>query len=203
MPENVLSSDQLAWSLVAEKEPGIICQQADVQYDFTAHKYIMLSFGQELLVDVANHTITSHTPLGERVLHGLGYFFDLAALWYLGRARNIPPSGKLLSPSSLSGGEIFQRGTHVLPLDQVASLYGSDFEVFYKRGMELGGQQMEHGDASLRLYPFPKVPVTLILWAPDDEFPARADMFFDATCEQHLPMDVIWSTAMTTVLIML
>ena len=203
MPENVLSSDQLAWSLVAEKEPGIICQQADVQYDFTAHKYIMLSFGQELLVDVANHIITSHTPLGERVLHGLGYFFDLAALWYLGRARNIPPSGKLLSPSSLSGGEIFQRCTHVLPLDQVASLYGADFEGFYKRGMELGGQQMEHGDASLRLYPFPRVPVTLILWAPDDEFPARADMLFDATCEQHLPMDVIWSTAMTTVLIML
>lgn len=203
MPENVLSSDQLAWSLVAEKEPGIICQQADVQYDFTAYRFIMQSFGQELLIDVANHAITSHTPLGERLLHGLGYFFDLAALWYLGRARNIPPSGKLLSPSSLSGGEIFQRGTHVLPLDQVASLYGADFEGFYKRGMALGGQQMEHGDASLRLYPFPRVPVTLILWAPDEEFPARADMLFDATCEQHLPMDVIWSTAMTTVLIML
>ena len=45
--------------------------------------------------------------------------------------------------------------------------------------------------------------MTLILWAPDEEFPARADMFFDATCEQHLPMDVIWSTAMTTALIML
>jgi hypothetical protein len=28
-------------------------------------------------------------------------------------------------------------------------------------------------------------------------------MFFDATCEQHLPTDVIWSTAMTSVLVML
>jgi len=46
------------------------------------------------------------------------------------------------------------------------------------------------------------VPVTIILWVEDDEFPARADMFFDATCEQHLPTDVIWSTAMTSVLIM-
>ena len=203
MPENVLSGDQLAWSLVTEKEPGIICQQADVQYNFTAHKFIMQSFGQDLYVDLTNYAIISYTTIGKRILHELGHFFDLAALWYLGSARNIPPSGKLISPSSLSGGEIFQRGTHVLPMDQVASKYGKDFEGFYNRGTELAGNQMDYGDASLRLHPFPRVPVTLILWAPDEEFPARADMFFDATCEQHLPMDVIWSTAMTTALIML
>jgi hypothetical protein len=69
--------------------------------------------------------------------------------------------------------------------------------------VELGAQQMEYGDACLRLFPFPRVPVTMILWRADEEFPARADMFFDATCEQHLPTDVIWSTAMTSVLIML
>jgi hypothetical protein len=203
MPDNVLSGDQLAWAMVAEKEPGIICQQADVQYDFTANRFVMQSFGQELLVDMTNNTITSHTPLGDRILHGLGYFFDLAVLWYLGKARNMPSSGKLVSPSSLSGGEIFQRGSHVLPLEQIAVQYANDLKGFYKRGVELGGQQLEHGDASLRLYPFPRVPVTLILWTPDEEFPARTDMFFDATCEQHVPTDVIWSTAMTTVLIML
>jgi hypothetical protein len=55
----------------------------------------------------------------------------------------------------------------------------------------------------MRLFPFPRVPVTLILWGADEEFSARAGMFFDVTCEQHLPMDVIWSTAMTSVLILL
>jgi len=203
MPENVLSGDQLAWALVAEEEPGRICKQADVQYDLVANKYIMNCFGQEILVDVANYTIASHSPLGEKLLHGLEHFFDLAVLWYLGKAKNILPSGRMISPASLSGGEIFQKGTHVLPLDEIAAKYGNDFAGFYKRGQELGGQQMEHGDASLRLFPFPRVPVTMILWGADEEFPARADMFFDATCEQHLPTDVIWSTAMTSVLIML
>ena len=203
MPENVLSGDQLAWALVTENEPGTICQQADVQYDFVANKIIMRSFGQEIIVDVSNFTISSPTPLGEKLLHRLGYFFDLACLWYLGKAKNRPLSGKLVSPASLSGGEIFQKGTHVLPLDQIASRYGNDLEGFNKKGEELGGLQLEHGDASLLLHPFPRVPVTIILWASDDEFPARADMFFDATCEQHLPTDVIWSTSMTTVLIML
>ena len=202
MPENVLSGNQLAWALVADNEPGTICQQADVKYDFVANKFIMPSFGQEIVVDVSNFTISSPTPLGEQLLHRLGYFFDLACLWYLGKARNKSLSGKLVSPASLSGGEIFQKGTHVLPLDQIALKYGKDIEGFYRRGLELGGMQLEHGDASLLLHPFPRVPVTIILWAEDDEFPARADMFFDASCEQHLPMDVIWSTSMTTVMIM-
>jgi len=203
MPENILSGDQLAWALVTEKEPSILCKQADVQYDFTANKFIMQCFGQEILVDVSNYTIVSHSPMGEKLLYGLGHFFDLAALWYLGRAKNIPLSGRMISPASLSGGEIFQRGTHVLPLDQISARYGDDVEGFYSRGMELGGQQMDYGDASLRLFPFPRVPVTMILWRADEDFPARVDMFFDATCEQHLPTDVIWSTAMTSVLIML
>jgi len=203
MPENVLSGDQLAWALVAEIESGAICQQADVQYDFVANKFIMESFDQEIIVDASNFTITSPSPLGEKLLHRLGYFFDLACLWYLGKAKNKPLSGKLVSPASLSGGEIFQKGTHVLPLDQIASRYGNNLEGFYKRGEELGGQQLEHGDASLLLHPFPRVPVTMIFWESDEDFPARVDMFFDATCEQHLPTDVIWSTAMTTVLIML
>ena len=49
-----------------EKEYGTICQQADVQYDFMAHKFVMRSFGQEIVVDVSNFTITSPTSLGEK-----------------------------------------------------------------------------------------------------------------------------------------
>jgi len=203
MPENVLSGDQLAWALVAEREPGVICKEADAQYDFAAHKFTLRCFGQEIFVDLSRYAIISHSPLGKKILHGLDHFFDLAVLWYLGRARDIPLSSQMVSPASLSGGEIFQRGTHVLPLDQVAGRYGNDIEGFCRRGMELGGQIMEYGDASLRMYPFPRVPVTMILWEADAEFPPRVDMFFDATCERHLPTDVIWSTAMTSVLIML
>jgi hypothetical protein len=163
----------------------------------------MQAFGQEILIDVGNYTISSHTTLGKQLLHGFKYFFNLAALWYLANAKNIPSSGRLISPASLSGGEIFQKGTHVLPLGKLAEKYGTDTENFHKRGLELGGKQLDHGDCSLLLHPFPRVPVTLILWTGDEEFPARVDMFFDVTCEQHLPTDVIWSTAMTAVLAML
>jgi hypothetical protein len=50
------------------------------------------------------------------------------------------------------------------------------------------------------LPPLPKVPTTVLLWTADDEFPARADLLFDATCSQHLPLDILWSVAMLSVL---
>ncbi len=203
MPENVLRGDQLGWSLLTEKEPGALCREADVRYDLVANTFSVQCFGQDIVVDPANFSVSSQSVLGERLLHGLDHFFDLAVLWYLGSAKNILPSGRMISPAGLSGGEIFQRGSHVLPLDRIAARYGDDFAELHRRGAELGGHALEYGDASLRLYPFPRVPVTYILWAADEEFPARADMFFDATCEQHLPMDVIWATAMTSVLILL
>ena len=62
---------------------------------------------------------------------------------------------------------------------------------------------MNYGDASVELLPLPRIPVTLILWLSDYEFPARADLLFDSTCEQRLPLDVIWSIAMMSVLVML
>jgi hypothetical protein len=62
---------------------------------------------------------------------------------------------------------------------------------------------MDYGDTSVRLFPFPRVPVVLIIWKQDKEFPARADILLDSTCSEHLPTDIIWSTAMMSILTML
>jgi hypothetical protein len=59
------------------------------------------------------------------------------------------------------------------------------------------------GDASIKLFPLPRIPVVLTLWLEDEEFPAGADLFFDSTCDLQLPTDIIWSIAMMSILIML
>jgi hypothetical protein len=61
---------------------------------------------------------------------------------------------------------------------------------------------MNLGDASLELHPFPRVPAVLVLWLKDEEFPARADLLFDSTCILQVPIDILWSIAMMTVLVM-
>ena len=116
---------------------------------------------------------------------------------------DIPLTGSLVQPGNVKGGDIFFRGTHVLPLDKLALKYGNDTGGFLKRGTDLGGVPMNYGDASVKLFPFPRLPVVLILWQEDDEFPSRADILFDSTCEFHLALDILWSTAMESLLIMM
>jgi hypothetical protein len=119
------------------------------------------------------------------------------------KATGAAPAGKLVKPSGLPGGDIFFRGTHVLPLDALAKKYAHDREGFFKRGHALGGRVVSYGDAALEFLPFPRIPVTVILWLADEEWDARADLLFDASSLQHLPIDILWSVAMMTVLALL
>ncbi|MDO9287659.1 MAG: DUF3786 domain-containing protein, partial [Thermodesulfovibrionales bacterium] len=112
-------------------------------------------------------------------------------------------SGRLIKPSDIKGGSLFFRGTHALPLDKIAEKYGSDKPAFIERSVRLNGKLLNYGDAAVELLPMPHIPATLILWLSDDEFPARADLLFDSTCEQHLPLDIMWSIAMLSTLVML
>jgi hypothetical protein len=118
---------------------------------------------------------------------------------------DIPPSGRLLSPLDVKGGHRFSAGTHVLPLAAVAEKYAKDRDAFIQKGLRYGAEEVPgYGDAYLRIYPLPRVPVTLILWLEDEEFPAKADLFFDSTCECQLALsDIVWATAMMCLVVML
>lgn len=118
-------------------------------------------------------------------------------------AKDIPHTGRLIKLNNIKGGEMFFRGSHVLPLESVAKRYEDDKESFIKRGIELCAEVLNYGDASIKLLPMPRIPVTLILWFKDEEFPPRADLLLDSTCELQLPLDIIWSIAMMSVLVMM
>ena len=192
-----------AWALLAAAEPAAVADRAAVGYDPASGCYRLRSFGRHFRVHPGDRRILNLEPEGEVFLKRDEYFFRLTVLWYLAKASPARPLGTLVKPAALPGGEIFVRGTHVLPLDALAAKYGTSPEAFLAAGAALGGKEAPYGDAAVVLVPLPKVPVTVILWTEDDEFPARADLLFDATCSRHLPVDVLWSIAMLSVQILL
>jgi hypothetical protein len=123
-------------------------------------------------------------------------------LWYLVKTRDIPCTGKLVKLQQVKGGDIFSRGSHVLPLERVALRYGKDPTAFLERGKVFGGDEVKLADATVRLHPFPRIPVVITLWLEDAEFPARADILLDSTCELQLPTDILWSIAMMSLLVL-
>jgi hypothetical protein len=194
------AGEDKAWALLAGRDPSEVCARAAVTFDPADAAYRVPSFGRSFRVHPGERLIRSLEPEGEAFLERFGDLFRLSVLWYLVRASRACPAGRLVRPSELPGGGIFSKGTHVLPLEALAAKYATAAGAFLMAGRALGGEPAGYGDAAVALLPLPKVPTTVLLWTTDDEFPARADLLFDATAPQHLPLDILWSVAMLSVL---
>jgi len=197
------SGEKRAWEILRGLEPSGVCRNASVLFDENTGSYNVRAFCHDFSVCPAGKTIKGITFPAENMIGRYGYFFIHSCLWYLIHAKDIPFSGRPVTPVNLKGGEMFFRGSHTLPLDSFAKRYGNDKDAFLRKGKELCAEILTYGDASLRLFPMPRIPVELILWQKDDEFPARADLLLDSTCEIHLPVDIIWSIAMMSILVMM
>jgi hypothetical protein len=196
------SGEMRAWDLLAAGSPGLVCARSGSAFDAAAGDYRLASFGQGFMVRPGERRIDALAPAGEAMLRRHGDLLRLSLLWYLVKATGDSPSGALVNPARLPGGDLFARGTHVLPLDALAAGYSTRPEDFLAAGTALGGRPAPYGDAAVQLPALPKVPVTLLLWRADDEFPARAVLLFDATAPRHLPTDVLWAVAMLSVQLM-
>ena len=202
MPGLTESGENKAWSILETMRPEDLCRNASVAFDSGTGCYLVKSYGLDFAVSLADKRITSQSAGSDVLLQRLGGFFRLSTLWYLAKAREIPCAGKLVRLEQVRGGDAFSRGSHVLPLEKVAAKYGRNTAGFLERGETLGGEEVKLADAAVRLHPFPRIPVVVALWLEDAEFPARADILLDSTCELQLPTDVLWSIAMMSLLIL-
>ncbi|MGE5809211.1 MAG: DUF3786 domain-containing protein [Nitrospirota bacterium] len=202
VPIKTVWGEAKAWETLSGLRPKDVCSGAKAVYDSSTGIYGIQSFGIEFAVSPADRLISSNDPLSSIFLGRYKDFFRLSLLWYMTNAKDIPASGRLIRPLDVKGGQRFFSGTHVLPLDRIQEKFGRDKLGFIERGMKFGAEIAAIGDAAIRLYPLPRVPVTTILWLEDDEFPSRATLFFDSTVDFQISLsDIVWSVAMMTSLV--
>jgi hypothetical protein len=197
------SGESQAWEILSQFASDDVCRKANARFDELSGHYVLPMFNAKMSVSPRDRQIWGDSWLSSHLLTELPHYSRLSTLWYLIQAKDLPLSGNLINPREANGGLIFAQGSHMLPLDRIIEKYSQDIHGFLQRGSVLGAEPLQYGDASLKLFPFPRIPVTLVLWKDDEEFPARADILFDSTCSVHLPPDIIWSTAMMTTLLML
>jgi hypothetical protein len=195
--------EEKAWEVLGGLHYQDVCKNAAAAYDSACMSYLIRSFCWEFSVSPEEKVIKSSVEPGKILIERYGYFFRHSCLWYLIYAKYISLTGKLVKPSDIKGGEMFFRGSHVLPLSNIANKYGNDTKAFLNRGAKLCAELLDYGDASLRLWPMPRIPVIIILRLGDEEFPPRVDLLLDSTCELHIPLDITWSIAMMSALVML
>lgn len=187
-----------SWEVLAGRDPQAIQAAALVDYAPQTGTYHVPCLGQSLAVHVPNRTLISSSHVGQILLDRYPEYVKLSILRYLAHAQDRPLSGELMKPSQLPGGDFFVSGTHVLPLPALARRFDGHKAQFVLRGKVLGGKESGYGDVSLELYPFPRIPVHIILWFGDEEFAPWATLLVDASCQQHMAVDILWSTCMMT-----
>ena len=193
----------MGWEELAELDPPAVCKRSIAAYDEASGLYRLKSLCLEVSLSISERNIFCSDSRHEALFRKLWEFAGLTFIWYLVRAQDIPLSGNLVRPENLTGGHLFSGGTHVLPLAELAEKYKNNVDEFSLRGKSLNAEALEYGDASIQLFPVPRIPVTLILWKGDDEYPPRADLLFDSSAEHHVPVDILWSIAMMSILIMM
>lgn len=184
-----------AWAKLASSDPGEVAARALVGFDAAAGKFVVEVLGRSIFVHPERGLVEGDDDEASALLERRSDLLPTILVHYLVGASDAPLAGRLVTPSSVRGGDMFCRGTHALPLDRLAEAYLGVPEKFVERGLELGGRKVDHGDVAVELRPVPRVPVLVAFWDGDEEFPPRASVFFDASCEAHLSGDVLWAAA--------
>jgi hypothetical protein len=144
-------------------------------------------------VDPHAQVIAEIAPNPERII---SEEFAILLIRYLVAPYGGPVTGKEISEKDLPGGVTFFRGPHELHVSPIVERFGKDPEAFEARGVELGAERMNHGDCSMRFFPFPAIPVTYVLWREDEEFPASVSVLFDGSVGRWFELDMVFTLVM-------
>ncbi len=189
----------IGWNMLEACAPEDVCARTGAAHDAETQTYRIPVFGRDAVVNLRERT-TSLPSFGEKPFpeHAEEHLVP-ALLWYLAKAQDIPLVNDWVAAQDLPGGQIFVKGTHVLPTGGIDFRYGKDLEGFCQRGETLGGRRLEWGDASVCLPTLPCVPVALVYWAADEDFPSKLSILYDRGAPAQLPTDMLWALAMASV----
>ena len=159
------------------------------EYKQETSQYILKLLNVDFTIDLKERKIFSNSNNSSIIQ--AKYLEELCILSYLTHARELPLADKLVKAESLPGGQFFFRGLHKLPTKKLENTFGDTPETIYKVSEKLDAQKYEYGDASVSLFTFPRIPLTIIIWKRCEEFDARASILFDQTASSHLPLDAL------------
>ena len=115
----------------------------------------------------------------------------LLILHYLTQARGTPLSNKLITYKELPEGTVYSPTFAKRAIRPLVDNLGKEPGLLINAAAKLGGCQVGYGDIAVTINAFSRVPVTLVLWRGDEEFPPEGNILFDSTISDYLPTEDI------------
>lgn len=129
----------------------------------------------------------SEVPIQEQVL----------ILHYMASGGGSEPTGNWIAYREIQGASFYFSSFVKRAIDPLKKVFGNNIPGIKKSAEILNGTPIENGDAGFEFNLFPKIPLQLILWQGDDEFPAEANILFRDNVADYLsPEDAAWLAGM-------
>jgi hypothetical protein len=114
---------------------------------------------------------------------------SILLLHYLATADGTPMIDRWIAFRNLPGGLGYDAAFQGRANRRLARAFGSGVAAFETASRALGGERLAFGDASFMFRVLPRVWLAVVLYEADDEFPASANVLFDASAGHYLPTE--------------
>lgn len=178
------------WEDLRNHPPEEVLSRGGVKLAEDGAGYEVSFLNARYAVDPYGCSIREIEPNPERPL---SEEFQILLIRYLVAPNGGSIDGKEISEKDLPGGVTFFQGPHTLYVKPIVEKFGASPDAFEARGREVGGVRIGHGDCGMRFLPFPEIPVTYVLWAEDDEFPASVSVLFDSSIGRWFELDMVFT----------
>lgn len=168
---------------LAAGDPFLLSARARVPYDEARRSLVVDFLG-------TRHTVTF--PGGEvrdTSAEAVPLVRQVLILHYLTGASGLPVQNRWIAFRELPDGAIYVGPFNARAVQPLVRYFGSAPEKLIPAAEALGGAPVPMGDAGVVVPAFPLVPLALVLWRGDEEFPATGNILFDGSAPSHMPAE--------------
>ena len=112
-------------------------------------------------------------------------------LHYVTQAKGSPLANELISYKQLPEGVNYFPTFSKRAIEPLTNHFGKQPHRLIDIAEKLGGYKADYGDVAVTIDAFKLVPITLVLWQGDKEFPPNGNILFDATISDYLATEDI------------
>ncbi|MBA7672825.1 hypothetical protein ES703_81012 [subsurface metagenome] len=112
-------------------------------------------------------------------------------LHYLTQAKGTPLANKMIAYQELPGGNHYLPTFSKRAIKPLVGRFGQEPHRLVSAAEKLSGYRVDYGDAAVTINAFSRIPVTLVLWRGDEEFPPQGNIVFDASIYDYLSTEDI------------
>lgn len=132
-------------------------------------------------IDISLKDSEEEVPLKDKIL----------ILHYLTQAKGTPLTNKVIAYKELPEGTSYFPTFYKRAVKPLLDYFGKEPHLLMDTAAKLGGQETDYGDTSVTINAFCRVPITLVLWRGDEEFPPEGNILFDSTIPDYLSTEDI------------